>query len=73
LIDYAATLGHTITFNDIYGTEGSAQAEAEPVDPITDQLMAEAAKAGLIERRDTVRRAEDRAMRKALKAAVNGA
>lgn len=54
LIDYAATLGHTITFNDVYGTEGSAQAEAEPVDPTLDTAMAEAAKAGLIERRSVV-------------------
>lgn len=65
LIDYAATLGHTITFNDIYGTEGSAQAKAEPVDPTLEAQMAEAAKAGLIERRSVVR--------KVLKAAGPGA
>lgn len=55
LIDFAATLGHNITFNDVYGA-----------DPLLEAQMAEAAKAGLIERRTEVRRADDRALHEAL-------
>lgn len=71
LIDFAATLGHTITFNDVYG--GDSTFDADPIDPNLDTAMAEAAKSGLIERRSLVRRSEDRAMRAALGKTKQGA
>lgn len=70
LINYAATLGHAITFDDIYGEPAkreSAPVESFSSDKAVDQAMTQAAQAGLVERRHRVRRAEDRAMRKALK------
>ena len=59
LISYAASLGHTITFNDIYDTSS---------DPILEAQLTEAAKAGLIEQRVLVRRADDRSMHQELQA-----
>jgi putative transcriptional regulator len=65
LIDFAATLGHTITFNDVYGSDSTF--DADPIDANLDTAMAETAKDGQIDRRTVVRRAHDHAIRDALK------
>ena len=65
LIEFAATLGRTITFNDVYRT-----------DPTLEVQMTEAAQAGLIERRDPTkpgRRSLDTKAHAALAAAGQGA
>lgn len=70
LIDFAATLGHTITFNDVYG--GDSTFDADPIGQNLDTAMAETAKVGQIERKEKVRRGHDHAMRDVLNAAGKG-
>lgn len=55
-------------WQDIWPELAVTQLENPSIDKDLDHFMAQAAQAGLIERRNAVRRAEDRAMRDALKA-----